>query len=65
MAGETVEALSMITIFGLFEALLNVPRIQRLRHSLHAAAGEFWQSFAMPPRPFQPVKVRAKRPPPR
>ena len=60
MTGETIKALLMIAMFGLFEALLNVPRIQRLRQSLHRTLSEFWRSLALAPRALQPVKAKAR-----
>jgi hypothetical protein len=61
MAGETVKAVLMIAMFGLFVALINIPRIQRMRLALHRAASEFWRSLATPPRALQPIPVKAKR----
>ena len=60
MTGETIKALLMIAMFGLFEALLNVPRIQRLRELLHRILSEFRHSLALAPRALQPVKAKVK-----
>jgi hypothetical protein len=60
MASETFKALLMIAMFGLFEAVMNLPKARRLREPLarHAANLRHW--LAPPPHALQPVKVKAR-----
>ncbi|TPQ41834.1 hypothetical protein C2U70_02340 [Bradyrhizobium guangdongense] len=56
MTSETIKALLMIAMFGLFEAVMNLEAIQRLRRK----AVQFWRRYVVPSHGLQPVPVAAR-----
>jgi len=60
MGGETIKALLMIAMFGLFEAAMNVEKVQRLRGALVRRLKMVWHSVAPSPA-LQPIRAGAKR----
>jgi hypothetical protein len=61
MANETLKALLMIALFGLFETMMNFQSIQRLRASLHGAVNRLWHTLVAPAHALQPIHAKGAK----